>query len=56
MNPRETEILGERSYPSLRDIPEQVDVVNVFRAPDAVPGIAREAVEIGAARCGASSA
>ena len=48
VNPRETDILGERSYPSLRDIPEQVDVVNVFRAPDAVPGVAREAVEIGA--------
>jgi hypothetical protein len=48
VNPRETEILGERCYPSLRDIPEPVDVVNVFRAPDAVPGIAAEAVEIGA--------
>jgi predicted CoA-binding protein len=48
VNPRESEILGERCYPSLRDIPEPVDVVNVFRAPDAVAGIAREAVEIGA--------
>src|SRR5438309_881800 len=48
VNPRETEILGETSYPSLRDIPFHVDVVDVFRAPDAVPGIAREAVEIGA--------
>lgn len=48
VNPRETEILGERCYPSLRDVPERVDVVNVFRAPDAVPDIAREAVEISA--------
>jgi predicted CoA-binding protein len=48
VNPRETEILGERSFASLRDIPEHVDVVNVFRAPDALPDIAREAVEIGA--------
>ena len=48
VNPRETEILGERCYPSLLDIPEQVDVVDVFRAPSAVPGIAREAVAIGA--------
>ncbi|MEZ0109375.1 putative CoA-binding protein [Catenulispora sp. EB89] len=48
VNPRETEILGERCFASLREIPEPVDVVNVFRAPDAVPGIAREAVEIGA--------
>jgi predicted CoA-binding protein len=48
VNPRETEILGETSYPSLADIPEPVDLVNVFRAPDALPGIARETVEIGA--------
>src|SRR5690242_21781155 len=46
VNPRETEILGQRSYASLRDVPVPVDVVNVFRAPDALPGIAREAVEI----------
>jgi predicted CoA-binding protein len=48
VNPRETEILGEKCYPSLTDVPGQVDIVNVFRAPDAVPGIAREAVAIGA--------
>jgi uncharacterized protein len=46
VNPRETEILGERCYPSLLDIPMPVDVVNVFRAPHALPGIAREAVAI----------
>jgi predicted CoA-binding protein len=48
VNPRESEILGEKSYGSLRDIPGRVDVVNVFRAPDALPGIARDAVAIGA--------
>ena len=48
VNPRETEVLGEKSYPSLVDIPEHVDIVNVFRAPDALPGIARDAVAIGA--------
>ena len=48
VNPREKEILGERSYASLRDVPEPVDIVNVFRAPDALPGIARDAVAIGA--------
>lgn len=48
VNPREQEILGEKSYPSLTEIPFPVDVVDVFRQPDAVPGIAREAVEIGA--------
>jgi len=47
VNPREDEILGQTSYPSLRDVPVPVDVVNVFRAPDALPGIAREAAEIG---------
>ena len=46
VNPRETEILGEKCYASLLDIPEPVDVVNVFRAPDALPPIAREAVAI----------
>jgi predicted CoA-binding protein len=48
VNPREQEILGETSYPSLGDIPEHVDVVDVFRQPDAVPAIAEEAVAIGA--------
>jgi uncharacterized protein len=48
VNPRETEILGEKCYPSLLDVPGPVDVVNVFRVPDAVPEIAREAVAISA--------
>jgi hypothetical protein len=48
VNPREAEILGEKSYPSLLDVPEPVDVVNVFRTPDALPQIARDAVTIGA--------
>jgi uncharacterized protein len=46
VNPRKTEILGQKCYPSLLDIPEPVDIVDVFRAPDALPGIARDAVEI----------
>ena len=48
VNPRETDVLGEQSYPSLTDIPFPVDLVDVFRAPEAVPGIARDAVRIGA--------
>jgi len=48
VNPREKSILGERSYASLADLPGPVDIVNVFRAPDALPGIARDAVTIGA--------
>ena len=48
VNPREASILGEPSFKTLADIPEHVDIVNVFRAPDALPGIAAEAVAIGA--------
>jgi predicted CoA-binding protein len=48
VNPREAEIIGATCYPSLLDVPGPVDVVNVFRAPDAVPGIARDAVATGA--------
>ncbi|WP_433428475.1 CoA-binding protein [Nonomuraea sp. CA-141351] len=48
VNPREKEILGETSYRSLLDVPVAVDLVNVFRAPDALPEIARETVAIGA--------
>jgi predicted CoA-binding protein len=48
VNPKEREILGVESYPSLTSIPFPVDVVDVFRASDAVPEIAQEAVDIGA--------
>ena len=44
VNPREAEILGEPSYPSLLEIPGPVDVVDVFRDPAAVPEIAQQAV------------
>jgi uncharacterized protein len=50
INPNETEVLGERAYPSLLDIPEEirVDVVDVFRRPEHTPDVARDAVKIGA--------
>jgi predicted CoA-binding protein len=48
VNPRETEILGQPCYASLADVPVPIDIVNVFRAPEALPDIAREAVAIGA--------
>lgn len=48
VNPRETEVLGERSLDSLVELTEPVDLVVVFRAPDALPTIATEAVAIGA--------
>src|SRR5687768_6407879 len=48
VNPRETEILGERSYPSLVDVPERIDIVDVFRRAEDTPPIADEAITIGA--------
>jgi predicted CoA-binding protein len=48
VNPRESEILGEKSFKSLADVPVHLDIVNVFRAPDALPEIARDAAKIGA--------
>jgi predicted CoA-binding protein len=48
VNPREQEVLGEKAYPSLADIPERVDIVDVFRRPEDTPAIADEAVKIAA--------
>ena len=50
VNPRETEVLGERAYPTLRDIPADlpIDVVDVFRRAEETPEVARDAVAIGA--------
>jgi predicted CoA-binding protein len=50
VNPNETEVLGERAYPTLRDIPPEihVDVVDVFRRAEDTPDVARDAVSIGA--------
>ena len=46
VNPREREVLGVASYKTLADVPGAIDIVNVFRAPDALPAIAEEAVAI----------
>ena len=48
VNPRYQEILGEKCYPSLRAIPEKVQIVDVFRKTQDVPPIAEEAIAIGA--------
>ena len=48
VNPKEPEILGQKSYKSLGDVPGTIDIVNVFRAPEALPAIAAEAVAVGA--------
>ncbi|HEY8491855.1 MAG TPA: CoA-binding protein [Dehalococcoidia bacterium] len=48
VNPHETEVLGERAYPSLRDVPEPVEVVDVFRRPEHTPAVVADAVAVGA--------
>jgi O-acetylhomoserine (thiol)-lyase len=48
INPRAGEVLGEKAYPTLADLPGEIDTVLVFRTPEAAPGIAREAVARGA--------
>jgi predicted CoA-binding protein len=48
VNPRESEILGEPSYASLKDVPVPIDIVDVFRRPEDTPAIADEAVAAGA--------
>jgi predicted CoA-binding protein len=48
VNPNEAEVLGEKAYASLADIPEKVDIVDVFRRPEHTPAVAAEAVKIGA--------
>ena len=48
VNPKADEILGIKAYPSLSDIPDKVDVVQVFRRPEDVPPVVEEAIKIGA--------
>lgn len=48
VNPYEDEVLGERAFPSLADLPEPPDIVDVFRRSEHTPEVARDAVSIGA--------
>ena len=48
VNPRESDVLGEKSYASLTDIPERIDIVDVFRRAEDTPPIADDAVKVGA--------
>ena len=48
VNPTEAEVLGQRAYASLEEIPDRVDIVDVFRRPEQTPEIADSAVKIGA--------
>ncbi|MFQ6002890.1 MAG: CoA-binding protein [Candidatus Zixiibacteriota bacterium] len=46
VNPKETEILGEKAYPDLTAIPEKVEIVDIFRRPEHVPAIVDQAIKI----------
>lgn len=48
VNPNESEVLGEAALPSLADVADPIDVVDVFRRPEFTPDVARDAVAVGA--------
>jgi predicted CoA-binding protein len=48
VNPNEQEVLGERAYSRLEDVPKSVDIVNVFRRSEFVPEVVEAAIQIGA--------
>ena len=48
VNPNETEVLGEKSYARLEDVPEKVGIVDVFRRAENVPAVVESAIRVGA--------
>ena len=52
VNPAETEVLGEKAYATLGEVPEKIDIVDVFRRSDAVPEAIDEAIRLGCRMCG----
>ncbi len=48
VNPALTKVLGEKAYARLQDVPEKIDIVDVFRRPDAVPEVVDAAIAVGA--------
>ena len=48
VNPNESEVLGEKSYARLEDVPEKIEIVNVFRKPEDVPPVVEAAIRVGA--------
>ncbi len=46
VNPRITEALGEKSYPSLLEVPEKIDIVNIFRRPEFVEEVVDQAIQL----------
>ena len=48
VNPMTDEVLGEKSYPDLKSVPEPVDMVDIFRRSELVPSVVEEAIQVGA--------
>jgi predicted CoA-binding protein len=48
VNPNETEVLGEKSYFSLEDVPGKIDIVNIFRRSEDIPPVVESAIRTGA--------
>ena len=46
VHPTATEVLGEKAYPSLLNVPEKIDIVDVFRRSDAVPEVMEQAIQL----------
>jgi predicted CoA-binding protein len=46
VNPQINGALGEKAYPSLRDVPEKIDIVDIFRRPEFVPAVVDEAIAL----------
>lgn len=48
VNPNEREVLGEKSYARLEDVPEKAEIVNIFRRPEEVSAVVESAIRVGA--------
>ena len=48
VNPNETEVLGEKAYPTLEDVPVPIEIVNIFRRPEYVPDLVESAIRLNA--------
>jgi len=48
VNPNETEVLGEKAYARLEEVPEKIDIVDIFRRSEVVPEIVESAIKVGA--------
>ena len=48
VNPHETQVLGEKAYASLEDVPQRIDVVDIFRRSESVPPVVESAIRVGA--------